>query len=88
MWENRVTLLQPYQVNAKAVELTGNPEVKVLHCLPAFQNRDTVVGEEVYRKYGLNGKAVTEEVFESETFIVFDEAENHMHTIKAIMVAK
>jgi ornithine carbamoyltransferase len=69
------------------MELTGNLDVKFLHCLPAFHNRDTEVGEEIYQKYGLNGMEVTEEVFESEASIVFDEAENRMHTIKAIMVA-
>jgi ornithine carbamoyltransferase len=87
VWDERVKLLKPYQVNAKAMELTGNPDVKFLHCLPAFHNRDTEVGEEIYQKYGLNGMEVTEEVFESEASIVFDEAENRMHTIKAILVA-
>ena len=87
VWEERVKLLKPYQVNAQAMELTGNPDVKFLHCLPAFHNRDTEVGEEMYQKYGLNGMEVTEEVFESEASIVFDEAENRMHTIKAVMVA-
>ena len=87
VWEERVKLLKPYQVNAKAMELTGTPDVKFLHCLPAFHNRDTEIGEEMYQKYGLNGMEVTEDVFESEASIVFDEAENRMHTIKAIMVA-
>jgi ornithine carbamoyltransferase len=87
VWEERVELLMPYQVNARAMELTGNPDVKFLHCLPAFHNRDTQVGEEMYQKYGLEGMEVTEEVFESEASIVFDEAENRMHTIKAVMVA-
>jgi len=87
VWEERVKLLKPYQVNAQAMELTGNPDVKFLHCLPAFHNRDTEVGEEMYQKYRLNGMEVTEEVFESEASIVFDEAENRMHTIKAVMVA-
>ncbi len=87
VWDERVKLLKPYQVNAKAMELTGNPNVKFLHCLPAFHNRDTEVGEEMYQKYGLNGMEVTEDVFESEASIVFDEAENRMHTIKAVMVA-
>jgi ornithine carbamoyltransferase len=87
VWEERVKLLKPYQVNAKAMEMTANPNVKFLHCLPAFHNRDTEVGEEMYQKYGLNGMEVTEEVFESEASIVFDEAENRMHTIKAVMVA-
>jgi ornithine carbamoyltransferase len=87
VWEERVKLLLPYQVNAQAMELTGNPNVKFLHCLPAFHNVDTEVGKEMYEKYGLEGLEVTEEVFESEASIVFDEAENRMHTIKAIMVA-
>jgi ornithine carbamoyltransferase len=87
VWEERVKLLLPYQVNAKAMELTGNPGVKFLHCLPAFHNVDTEVGKEMHEKYGLEGLEVTEEVFESEASIVFDEAENRMHTIKAIMVA-
>jgi ornithine carbamoyltransferase len=87
VWEERVKLLQPFQVNAKAMELTGNPQVKFLHCLPAFHNRDTKIGEQIYEKFGLESMEVTEEVFESEASIVFAEAENRMHTIKAIMVA-
>jgi len=87
VWEERVNLLQPYQVNAKVIELTGNSDVKFLHCLPAFHNRDTKIGEEIYQKFGLESMEVTEEVFESDASIVFDEAENRMHTIKAIMVA-
>jgi ornithine carbamoyltransferase len=87
VWEERVGLLKPYQVNAEAMALSGNPDVKFMHCLPAFHNRDTEVGKEMYEKYGLNGMEVTEEVFESPASIVFDEAENRMHTIKAIMVA-
>jgi ornithine carbamoyltransferase len=88
VWDERVQLLRPYQVNAKAMELTGNPNVKFMHCLPAFHNTDTEVGKEMEEKYGLEqGMEVTEEVFESEASIVFDEAENRMHTIKAIMVA-
>ena len=86
-WEERIELLRPYQVNAAAIEATGNPRVKFLHCLPAFHNRDTVKGEEVYQKYGLDGMEVTEDVFESEHSIVFDQAENRLHTIKAVMVA-
>jgi ornithine carbamoyltransferase len=87
VWEERIKLLKPYQINQKVIELTGNPDVKFLHCLPAFHNRDTKVGEEIYQKYGLDGMEVTEEVFESEHSIVFDEAENRLHTIKAVMVA-
>jgi ornithine carbamoyltransferase len=87
VWEERIRLLKPYQINMKVIEKTGNPDVKFLHCLPAFHNRDTKVGEEIYIKYGLDGMEVTEDVFESEYSIVFDEAENRMHTIKAVMVA-
>jgi ornithine carbamoyltransferase len=74
-------------VNAEVIRLTGNPKVKFLHCLPAFHNRETKVGEEMFKKFGLDGMEVTEEVFESPHSIVFDEAENRMHTIKAVMVA-
>jgi len=87
VWEDRIKLLLPYQVNQKAMELTGNPNVKFLHCLPAFHNRETKMGEEIFRKFGLDGLEVTEEVFESEASIVFDQAENRLHTIKAVMVA-
>ena len=87
VWDERIKLLLPYQVNAEMVQKTGNPHVKFMHCLPAFHNRETKVGEEIYQKTGLNGLEVTEEVFESERSIVFDQAENRMHTIKAIMVA-
>jgi ornithine carbamoyltransferase len=87
VWEERIKLLRPYQVNAEVIRLTGNPKVKFLHCLPAFHNRETKVGEEMFKKFGLDGMEVTEEVFESPHSIVFDEAENRMHTIKAVMVA-
>ncbi len=87
VWEERIKALKPYQVNMEAIKATENPNVKFLHCLPAFHNRDTKVGAEIYEKYGLDGMEVTEEVFESEHSIVFDEAENRMHTIKAVMVA-
>ena len=86
-WEERINLLKPYQVNRKVIDLTGNPDVKFLHCLPAFHNRETKVGEEIYQKYGLDGIEVTEDVFESKHSIVFDQSENRVHTIKAIMVA-
>ncbi len=86
-WEERIKLLKPYQVNAELMKITGNPNVKFLHCLPAFHNRETKVGEEIFQKFGLNGLEVTEDVFESEASVVFDEAENRMHTIKAVMVA-
>jgi ornithine carbamoyltransferase len=87
VWKERIELLKPYQVNAAAMEKTGNPNVKFLHCLPAFHNRETVIGEEVYQKFGLDAMEVTEEVFESPASIVWDEAENRIHTIKAVMVA-
>lgn len=87
VWEERIKLLKPYQVNKKAMDLTGNPNCKFMHCLPAFHNRETVVGEEMFKKFGLDSMEVTEEVFESNASIVFDEAENRMHTIKAVMVS-
>jgi ornithine carbamoyltransferase len=87
VWEERIKLLKPYQVNKKVLELTGNPEVKFMHCLPAFHNRETTLGEQIFQKFGLDGLEVTEDVFESENSIVFDEAENRLHTIKAVMVA-
>lgn len=87
VWADRIALLQPYQVNRRTMELTGNPRCKFLHCLPAFHNRETKTGEEIFRKFGLEAMEVTEEVFESEASIVWDEAENRMHTIKAVMVA-
>ncbi len=87
VWEERVRLLAPYQVNADTMRLSGNPAVKFMHCLPSFHNRQTRVGEQIYQKYGLDGLEVTEEVFESPASIVFDQAENRMHTIKAVMVA-
>ena len=86
-WAERIKQMMPYQVNAKAMELTGNPDCKFLHCLPAFHNRETTIGEEIYQKYGADALEVTEEVFESPASIVFDEAENRLHTIKAVMVA-
>ena len=87
VWDERVKLLTPFQVNKKALDLTGNPNVKFLHCLPAFHNRETKVGEEMFRKFGIESMEVSEEVFESKANIAFDEAENRMHTIKAVMVA-
>ena len=87
VWAERIELLKPYQVNGRAMELTGNPQVKFLHCLPAFHNTETVVGQDIFEKYGIESMEVTEEVFESEASIVFDQAENRMHTIKAVMVA-
>ena len=87
VWAERIKLLKPYQINLEMVSLTGNANVKFLHCLPAFHNRETVVGEDIFQKFGLNGMEVTEDVFESDRSIVFDEAENRLHTIKAVMVA-
>lgn len=87
VWQQRIDLLRPYQINRALLEATGNPGVKFMHCLPAFHNRDTEVGEDVFGKFGLDGVEVTEEVFESEHSIVFDQAENRLHTIKAVMVA-
>jgi ornithine carbamoyltransferase len=87
VWEERIRLLKPYQVNRKVLELTGNPRVKFLHCLPAFHNRETKMGEEMYQKFGLESMEVTEDVFESPASVVFDQAENRVHTIKAVMVA-
>jgi ornithine carbamoyltransferase len=87
VWEERIRLLKPYQVNSQAIAMTGNPAVKFMHCLPAFHNRDTQMGEQIYQQFGLEAMEVTEEVFESECSIVFDQAENRMHTIKAVLVA-
>jgi ornithine carbamoyltransferase len=87
VWAQRIELLMPYQVNAQTMTATGNPDVKFMHCLPAFHNADTQVGKEIFEKCGMTALEVTEEVFESPASIVFDEAENRMHTIKAVMVA-
>jgi ornithine carbamoyltransferase len=87
VWEERIRLLTPYQVNSDVVGRTGNPKVKFMHCLPAFHNRDTTMGEEIFQKFGMDGLEVTDEVFESPRSIVFDQAENRLHTIKAVLVA-
>lgn len=87
VWVERINLLKPYQVNKELMAATGNPKTKFMHCLPAFHNRETKIGEEIFQKFGLDGMEVTEDVFESPASIVFDEAENRMHTIKAVMVA-
>ncbi|ELY3761328.1 ornithine carbamoyltransferase [Cronobacter universalis] len=86
-WAERVALMKPYQVNQAVVKATGNPNVKFMHCLPAFHNEHTTVGRDIEAAYGLKGLEVTDDVFESPCSIVFDEAENRMHTIKAVMVA-
>ena len=86
-WAERIKLLTPYQVNKDVVARTGNAKVKFMHCLPAFHNRETAVGAQIFQSTGLDALEVTEEVFESRHSIVFDQAENRMHTIKAIMVA-
>ncbi len=87
VWAQRINLLRPYQVNKKMMEMTGNPNCKFMHCLPAYHNLETQVGRDVNKQFGLDGIEVTEEVFEGKNSIVFDEAENRMHTIKAVMVA-
>lgn len=87
VWAERIERLLPYQVNRHTLELTGNPDVRFLHCLPAFHNRETTLGERIFQEFGLDGMEVTEDVFESEYSIVFDQAENRLHTIKAVMVA-
>ena len=87
VWAERIQLLQPYQVNAAAMAATGNPDAKFMHCLPAFHNAETKVGAEMAAHFGITAMEVTEEVFESPASIVFDQAENRMHTIKAVLVA-
>lgn len=87
VWAQRVADLTPYQVNASLMAATENPQVKFMHCLPAFHNDETGVGKQIADQYGLNGLEVTDAVFESEQSIVFDQAENRLHTIKAVMIA-
>ena len=87
VWAERIELMRPYQINAATMAATGNPDVKFMHCLPAFHNTDTKVGSEMAAHFGITEMEVTEEVFESPASIVFDEAENRMHTIKAILIA-
>lgn len=87
VWKNRIELLRPYQVNKEMMDLTGNKNTKFMHCLPSFHDVRTKIGKETYEKFGLESMEVSDEVFESEASIVFDEAENRMHTIKAVMVA-
>jgi ornithine carbamoyltransferase len=87
LWAERITLLLPYQVNSKLMAMTNNPQTKFMHCLPALHNTDTKLGKEIYETYGLEALEVTDEVFESQASIVFDQAENRLHTIKAVLVA-
>ncbi len=86
-WDERIDQLLPYQVNAPLMEATGNPDVKFMHCLPALHNTETEIGRQILDKWGLAALEVTDEVFESPASIVFDQAENRLHTIKAVMVA-
>jgi len=86
-WAERIKLLLPYQVNTALMEKTGNPQVRFMHCLPAFHNTETTIGKEIQQKFGIDAMEVTDEVFESAASIVFDQAENRMHTIKAVLVA-
>ncbi len=87
VWNQRIKLMKPFQINMEMIKNTGNPDVKFMHCLPAFHNRGTSIGEQIYKKFGLEAMEVTDEVFESDHSVVFDEAENRLHTIKAVMVA-
>lgn len=87
VWAERIRLLTPYQVNAELMKATGNPRTKFMHCLPAFHNLETKVGQDMFQHFGIDGMEVTEDVFESERNISFEQAENRMHTIKAILVA-
>lgn len=87
VWEERISKLEPYRVTSEVMKMTGNPDCRFLHCLPAFHNRETAIGEEIYKKFGLECMEVSDEVFESPANLAFDEAENRLHTIKAVMVA-
>lgn len=87
LWDKRIKEMLPFQVNNELIKKTNNKNVKFMHCLPAFHNRYTEIGQNIYDKYNLNGLEVSEEVFESDISIVFEEAENRLHTIKAVMVA-
>lgn len=86
-WKKRIELLKPYQINSNIMKMSGNSDVKFMHCLPAYHNRDTKIGQEIFNEFGLEALEVTDEVFESEASIVFDQAENRLHTIKAVLVA-
>jgi ornithine carbamoyltransferase len=87
VWAERIKLLQPYQVTLSLMTATGNPHTQFMHCLPSFHNRDTKIGHQIFEQFGLEAMEVTDDVFESSASIVFDQAENRMHTIKALLVA-
>jgi ornithine carbamoyltransferase len=87
LWGQRIQQMLPYQVNSELMALTGNPQTKFMHCLPALHNTETTLGLRIYEQYGLEALEVTDEVFEANATIIFDQAENRLHTIKAIMVA-
>ena len=87
LWGERIKQMLPYQVNSKLVGATGNPDTRFMHCLPSLHNTGAQVGKQLYEKYGLDALEVTDEVFESKASIVFDQAENRLHTIKAVLVA-
>ena len=88
VWKERIELLKPYQVNTELMKASGNPQVKFMHCLPAFHDTETKLGKQIAENYGMdNGLEVTDDVFESEVNIAFEQAENRMHTIKAMLVA-
>ena len=88
VWKERIDLLKPYQVNAELIKASGNPQVKFMHCLPAFHDTETKLGKQIAENYGMdNGLEVTDDVFESEANVAFEQAENRMHTIKALLVA-
>jgi len=88
VWKERIGMLSPYQVNAKLIRASGNPKVKFMHCLPAFHDTETTMGKQIAETYGMtNGLEVTDDVFESELNVAFDQAENRLHTIKALLVA-
>ena len=88
VWDERIKLLRPYQVNRALMEASGNPQVKFMHCLPAFHDTETTLGKQIAENHGMrDGLEVTDEVFESEANVAFEQAENRMHTIKALLVA-